>query len=40
MVTAVIFLVKALATYGHTVMLSQIGNRIVADEPARGCSTR
>lgn len=30
MITAVIFLVKAIATYGHTVMLSQIGNRIVA----------
>jgi len=28
--TAVIFLVKALATYGHAVMLSRIGNRIVA----------
>ena len=34
MVTAVMFLVKALATYGHTVMLAQIGNRIVAHEPA------
>ena len=30
LVTAVLFLVKALATYGHTVMLSRIGNRIVA----------
>src|SRR4029079_3333163 len=30
LVTAVIFLIKALATYGHTVMLSRIGNRIIA----------
>ena len=30
LVTAVLFLVKALATYGHTVMLSRIGNRIIA----------
>ena len=29
-VTAVIFLVKALAAYGHGVMLSRIGNRIIA----------
>jgi ATP-binding cassette subfamily B protein len=28
--TAVIFLVKSIASYGHTVMLSRIGNRIVA----------
>ena len=30
-VTAALFTVKGLATYGHSVMLSQIGNRIVAD---------
>ena len=30
LVTALIFLTKAVATYGHTVMLAQIGNRIVA----------
>src|SRR3954452_1963540 len=30
LVTAVLFLAKALATYGHTVMLSRIGNRIIA----------
>jgi ATP-binding cassette subfamily B protein len=30
LVTAVLFLVKALATYGHTVMLSRIGNRVIA----------
>ena len=30
LVTAVIFLVKALSTYGSSVMLSRIGNRIVA----------
>src|SRR3954467_9478961 len=30
LVTAVLFLIKALATYGHTVMLSRIGNRIIA----------
>ena len=30
LVTAVLFLVKAFATYGHTVMLSRIGNRIIA----------
>ena len=29
-VTAFIFLVKSLATYGHGVMLSRIGNRIIA----------
>ena len=29
-VTAVIFLIKALATYGQSVMLARIGNRIVA----------
>src|SRR4051812_29424430 len=30
LVTAVLFLIKALATYGQSVMLSRIGNRIVA----------
>jgi ATP-binding cassette, subfamily B, bacterial MsbA len=30
LIAAVIFLIKALATYGHTVMLARIGNRIVA----------
>jgi len=30
-VTVVLFTTKGLATYGHSVMLSQIGNRIVAD---------
>ena len=30
MVTAVIFLVKAIATYGQAVMLARIGNRIIA----------
>ena len=30
LITAVLFLAKALATYGHTVMLSRIGNRIIA----------
>jgi ATP-binding cassette, subfamily B, bacterial MsbA len=30
-VTVVLFLVKGLATYGHSVMLSRIGNRIIAD---------
>ena len=30
-VTVVLFTTKGLATYGHTVMLSRIGNRIVAD---------
>jgi len=30
-VTAALFTVKGLATYGHSVILSQIGNRIVAD---------
>src|SRR4051812_17645433 len=29
-VTALIFLVKSIATYGHGVMLSRIGNRIIA----------
>ena len=30
-ITAALFAIKGLATYGHSVMLSQIGNRIVAD---------
>ena len=30
-VTVILFSVKGLATYGHSVMLSRIGNRIVAD---------
>ncbi|MFI4961922.1 MAG: ABC transporter transmembrane domain-containing protein, partial [Hyphomicrobiales bacterium] len=30
-VTAALFTVKGLATYGHSVLLSQIGNRIVAN---------
>ncbi len=30
-ITAALFTVKGFATYGHSVMLSQIGNRIVAD---------
>ena len=30
LIATVIFLIKALATYGHSVMLSRIGNRIVA----------
>src|SRR3954452_8809514 len=28
--TAALFLIKAFATYGHSVLLSKIGNRIVA----------
>jgi subfamily B ATP-binding cassette protein MsbA len=31
LVTMVLFTTKGLATYGHTVMLSRIGNRIIAD---------
>jgi ATP-binding cassette, subfamily B, bacterial MsbA len=31
LVTAVIFMVKAMATYGQALMLARIGNRIVAD---------
>ena len=31
-VTVVLFTTKGLATYGHSVMLSQIGNRVVADK--------
>ena len=34
-VTAVIFTVKALATYGQAVMLSRIGNRIIAENQRR-----
>src|SRR6185503_7302644 len=30
-ITVVLFSLKGLATYGHSVMLSRIGNRIVAD---------
>ncbi|MDO9413317.1 MAG: ABC transporter ATP-binding protein [Pseudolabrys sp.] len=30
-ITALLFTVKGLATYGHTVVLSRIGNRIIAD---------
>ncbi|MFA6266084.1 MAG: ABC transporter ATP-binding protein [Pseudolabrys sp.] len=30
-VTVLLFAVKGIATYGHTVFLSQIGNRIIAD---------
>ncbi len=30
-ITALLFTVKGFATYGHSVMLSRIGNRIVAD---------
>ena len=30
-VTVVLFTVKGIATYGHSVLLSQIGNRMVAD---------
>ena len=30
-ITAVLFAIKGFATYGHSVMLSRIGNRIVAD---------
>jgi ATP-binding cassette subfamily B protein len=33
--TAVIFAIKGLATYGHTLMLSRIGNRIVAENQRR-----
>jgi ATP-binding cassette subfamily B protein len=32
---ATIFMVKALATYGHSVMLSRIANRIIADNQRR-----
>jgi subfamily B ATP-binding cassette protein MsbA len=34
-VTAVLFATKGLATYGHSVILSQIGNRIVANNQRR-----
>ena len=30
-ITAVLFAIKGFATYGHSVMLSRIGNRIVAN---------
>ena len=42
-VTAMIFTIKGAATYGSAVMLSQIGNRIVAENQRRcstSCSTR
>jgi ATP-binding cassette subfamily B protein len=35
LVTAVIFLVKAFATYGHSVLLSRIGNHIIAQNQRR-----
>jgi ATP-binding cassette, subfamily B, bacterial MsbA len=35
LVTAVIFMVKAMATYGQALMLARIGNRIVADNQRR-----
>src|SRR5258708_11576105 len=31
LVTAVIFMIKGMATYGQAVMLAQIGNRIIVD---------
>jgi ATP-binding cassette subfamily B protein len=34
-ITAMLFIVKGLATYGHAVVLSQIGNRIVANNQRR-----
>src|SRR6185437_10108498 len=34
-VAATMFLTKAVATYGHAVMLSRIGNRIVAENQRR-----
>src|SRR5512146_3284262 len=34
-VTVALFATKGLATYGHSVLLSQIGNRIVADNQRR-----
>ena len=35
LVAAVVFSIKAASTYGHTVMLSRIGNRIVAENQRR-----
>jgi subfamily B ATP-binding cassette protein MsbA len=35
LITAAIFLIKAAASYGHSVMLSQIGNRIIAQNQRR-----
>jgi ATP-binding cassette, subfamily B, bacterial MsbA len=35
LVTAVIFMVKAMSTYGQALMLARIGNRIVADNQRR-----
>jgi len=34
-VTAVIFMIKGMATYGQSVMLARIGNRIIADNQKR-----
>ena len=34
-VTVALFATKGIATYGHSVLLSQIGNRIVADNQRR-----
>src|SRR5215475_3985024 len=34
-VTAVIFMIKGIATYGQSVMLARIGNRIIADNQKR-----
>ena len=39
LVTAVIFMVKAMATYGQALMLARIGNRIVADNQRRMFAT-
>src|SRR5262249_36640093 len=35
LVTAVIFMIKGMATYGQAVMLARIGNRIIADNQQR-----
>src|SRR6266446_6542545 len=35
LVTAVIFMIKGMATYGQAVMLARIGNRIIADNQRR-----
>src|SRR5215468_2190691 len=35
LVTAVIFMIKGMATYGQAVMLARIGNRIIADNQKR-----
>jgi len=39
LVTAVIFMIKAMATYGQALMLARIGNRIVADNQRRMFAT-